>query len=191
MLRRITRRLPTVFSSMLVRRATPLVRAGSAKNSTGGCSNGLKPVSLSCSRAASTRTTWARRWRSHGPRASTSRPGSNARPARRTLTRSAPLFVQRAKLGRASLAPNKRASQERAEQAEYLPCRPRRARPFRAVRRTLRRRDLDAVDPAAGAGVRRRQSRSRITKGDGRLSHALRRPPFPALFRRAVDGALP
>ena len=46
--------------------------------------------------------------------------------------------------------------------AQFVPHRPRRARAFRHLRRPLRRRDADAADPRAGAGLRRGQGRSGV-----------------------------
>ena len=72
---------------------------------------------------------------------------------------------------------------------QFLPQRAGRARPFRPVRRALRRRDADAADPRAGEGLRRGQGRPRIQARDGELSHPLCRPALAALFRRTADRA--
>ena len=68
---------------------------------------------------------------------------------------------------------------------EFLPHRAGRARPFRHLWRPVCRRDADAADSGARAGLCRGQGRSGF-KGDGRLSDALRRPAVAALFCRAA-----
>ena len=67
--------------------------------------------------------------------------------------------------------------------------RPRRARPLRHLRRPLRRRDPDAADPGARAGLRGGQGRPRLPGRARRLARRLRRPAEPALPRRAADRA--
>ena len=52
--------------------------------------------------------------------------------------------------------------------AQFLPQRTGRARPFRPVRRPLRRRNADAADPRAGGGLRGGQGRPGIQARDGR-----------------------
>ena len=74
--------------------------------------------------------------------------------------------------------------------AQFLPHRPRRARAFRHLWRTLRRRDADAADPRTGEGLRAAPRRSGVPEGDGRPSQALCRPAVAALFRRAALRAL-
>ena len=48
------------------------------------------------------------------------------------------------------------APRDQSRQAQFVPQRPRRARPFRHFRRPLRRRDADAAGAGAGAGLRAR-----------------------------------
>ena len=64
-----------------------------------------------------------------------------------------------------------------------------RARPFRPVRRPLRRRDADAAHPRAGEGLRGGEERPGLPGRARASQHALHRPAEPALFRRAADGA--
>ena len=99
-------------------------------------------------------------------------------------------FIRAARAGgSATRSPKDREPRMTVQQAQFLPHRPRRARPFRHLRRPLRRRDADAADPRAGAGLRGGQGRSGLPGRDGRLPHALCRPAEPALFRRAPDRA--
>ena len=73
--------------------------------------------------------------------------------------------------------------------SEHLSRRPRRARPVRHLRRPLRRRDPDAADPGARAGLRGGQGRSGLPGRARRLARRLRRPAEPALSRRAPHRA--
>ena len=61
----------------------------------------------------------------------------------------------------ATRADEPRATHDRSAAAQLLPHRARRARPFRHLRRPLRRRDADAADPRSGAGLRRRPRTTR------------------------------
>ena len=71
-----------------------------------------------------------------------------------------------------------------------LRTRPGRARPVRHPWRPLRRRDADAADPGARAGLRGRPSATRPSTAELRgLVQGLCRPPVAALLRRAADRA--
>ena len=133
------------------------------------------------------RTTSARRSRFRARAASTSRRASRARRASRTRTKSRPSSPPRAPPSRASTRQG--APRDQSRQAQFVPQRPRRARPFRHFRRPLRRRDADAADPVAGAGLRARPRTIPNSTRARRSAEPLRRPAEPALFRRAADRA--
>ena len=76
---------------------------------------------------------------------------------------------------------------EQAEQAQFLPQGPGRARTLRHLRRALRRRDPDAAHPLAGKGLRSGEGRPVVPRRAQPLPQALCRPAEPALFRRTAD----
>ena len=83
----------------------------------------------------------------------------------------------------------RRSAHDRAA-AQFVPHRPRRARPFRHLWRPLCRRDADAADSRTGKGLCRGQGRSEIPEGNGRPSRELCRPAVAAVFRRAADAEI-
>mgnify|MGYP003694528397 CR=1 FL=1 len=75
--------------------------------------------------------------------------------------------------------------------AQFLPHRPRRARAFRPLRRPLRRRDADAADPRAGAGLRRRPRpiRRSSARWTAICKHYVGRPS-PLYFAERTDRSI-
>ena len=81
------------------------------------------------------------------------------------------------------------AAREHDRATQLLPRPARRARPFRPVRRPLRRRDADAADPRARTRISRGQGRSCVQGRVRRPARALCRPAEPAVLRPAADRA--
>ena len=104
------------------------------------------------------RRTSPRRCASRGRRRSTFPPGSSARRARRTRTRSAPSFAPRGRGSRHAQGRERRMTVPAA--TELVPHRARRARPLRHLWRPLRRRDADAAHSRSGEGLRGGEGRS-------------------------------
>ena len=75
----------------------------------------------------------------------------------------------------------------RDDDAQQPAQRPGRAWPVRHPWRPLRRRDADAADPGARAGLRGCQARSHLRRRAAGLVQGLCRPAVAALFRRAAD----
>ncbi len=93
-----------------------------------------------------------------------SRPGEKDPDADRGLRQGRP----RARLGpRDARRQGRQRSVSASPTTQLLPHRPGRARPFRHLRRPLRRRDPDAAHPRARAGLRGRQGRSGLPGRDG------------------------
>src|SRR5271154_2062604 len=72
---------------------------------------------------------------------------------------------------------------------EQFPRRPRRARPFRHLWRTLRRRNLDAAGACGRGGLRRGPRRSGVSGRARLLPRTLCRAAESLIFRRAADQA--
>ena len=91
----------------------------------------------------------------------------------------------------AAAAPRKEHHGHAAAAPELLPPGPRRRGPLRRLRRALRGRDPDAADPGGGAGLHGGAARPGLRRGMAPPPHPLRRPPEPALVRRARCTAPP
>ena len=179
---------PTISCSMQKRLPGPRSPAATASPSTGARSQTAKaPFAL---------VRWAHaRHRRRGHRADRRRSG-RCLVGRRAGTRregsrtGQDASSRRRKRPHRKPGPKPHECPHRTGSAEHLSRRSRRARPFRHLRRPLRRRDADAADPRSGAGLCRGQGRSKIPGRDGRPSRDLCRQAIAALFRRAAHPAL-
>ena len=87
----------------------------------------------------------------------------------------------------AAAAPRKEHHGHAAAAPELLPPGPRRRWPLRRLRWPLRGRNPDAADPGGGAGLHGGAARPGLRRRMAPPPHPLRRPPEPALARRAPD----